>query len=374
MEPHVANPLDHYKLGSFFQEIMVLDQKEVSDKDFGEQLLTSLSQIFGYNTSAFWLYNPECNTYTLVSHRVESNIIENYAHEFYKLDPFYPDNLIKRKANENVLTLKDIMSYDEYHASPYYTEFISKTNMYYYETVIYLRYKGAIIGGIGFLRSKQEGDFSCNDINIMKIISTYVSKLAANYMLVNDLRNQSSVFESFCNQSPVGLIIFEAHYPYRIHYINSAAWRYTSELSPDCNKQNHAEQFIKQHIASDFYYQQFGLSKTLYSRSSKKFTVNAVPSQAVNKYTFWIYVYIVPQSEPEGVIKHRILNYNSNLTDRQLEIIDCVLQGKSNEEIAKELFISVSTVKTHLNNIYKELKVTNRLSLYSELIGNSEKK
>jgi len=40
-----------------------------------------------------------------------------------------------------------------------------------------------------------------------------------------------------------------------------------------------------------------------------------------------------------------------------------ILQGKSNKEIANELFISLSTVKTHITNIYNKLKVSSRQEL-----------
>ncbi len=48
------------------------------------------------------------------------------------------------------------------------------------------------------------------------------------------------------------------------------------------------------------------------------------------------------------------------LTPQELKIFDAINQGKSNKEIASELFISLSTVKTHINNIYKKLEITSR--------------
>lgn len=221
------------------------------------------------------------------------------------------------------------------------------------------------------LRSKDEGNFSCKDISVMKMIGPFISKLAANYMIVSDLRNQQCLFESFCDQSPIGLIVFEAHDPRRIHYINSAAWRCISELPLDSSKYNQAEQFIKQYIINDSCFEQIGSSKTVFSRTLRRYAVDAVPYRISDSKTFIVYVYIVPQSESEGIKKYRFFQSNPNLTARQQEIIDCVLHGYTNEEIAKKLFISVSTVKTHLNNIYKELNVTNRLGLYSKLVGDN---
>lgn len=49
-----------------------------------------------------------------------------------------------------------------------------------------------------------------------------------------------------------------------------------------------------------------------------------------------------------------------SLTRRELEILQLVAEGLSNEEIGKKLFISPKTVKTHLGNIFDKLQVNNR--------------
>ena len=48
------------------------------------------------------------------------------------------------------------------------------------------------------------------------------------------------------------------------------------------------------------------------------------------------------------------------LSGREHEILQLVAAGKSNRRIASELFISVGTVKTHLNNLYRKLGVRSR--------------
>jgi LuxR family maltose regulon positive regulatory protein len=48
------------------------------------------------------------------------------------------------------------------------------------------------------------------------------------------------------------------------------------------------------------------------------------------------------------------------LRERELEVLTLVAAGKTNQEIAKELFVALSTVKTHIKNIYGKLDARNR--------------
>ncbi|HZJ84208.1 MAG TPA: helix-turn-helix transcriptional regulator, partial [Syntrophomonadaceae bacterium] len=49
-----------------------------------------------------------------------------------------------------------------------------------------------------------------------------------------------------------------------------------------------------------------------------------------------------------------------HLTLREIEILSLVGRQASNQEIADELFLSLSTVKTHLRNIFRKLEVKSR--------------
>ena len=50
-----------------------------------------------------------------------------------------------------------------------------------------------------------------------------------------------------------------------------------------------------------------------------------------------------------------------SLSAREIEVMEEIIQGYTNKEIAQHLCISQATVKTHLINIYKKLDVTNRI-------------
>ena len=51
---------------------------------------------------------------------------------------------------------------------------------------------------------------------------------------------------------------------------------------------------------------------------------------------------------------------HDDLTEREFEILLLIAEGKSNQEIADELFIALKTVKTHVSNILNKLNVSDR--------------
>jgi DNA-binding NarL/FixJ family response regulator len=51
------------------------------------------------------------------------------------------------------------------------------------------------------------------------------------------------------------------------------------------------------------------------------------------------------------------------LTDRELDVVRLVARGRTNQEVAAELFVSLSTVKTHLGSIQAKLAVRNRVGI-----------
>ncbi len=72
------------------------------------------------------------------------------------------------------------------------------------------------------------------------------------------------------------------------------------------------------------------------------------------------------ECEREAIIhKNNILD---PLTNREQEVLELILSGKSNKAIAELLFISESTVKTHARNIYSKYYVSSRAELISTLL------
>jgi len=57
-----------------------------------------------------------------------------------------------------------------------------------------------------------------------------------------------------------------------------------------------------------------------------------------------------------------------SLTPREREIAELAAKGLKNNEIAKELFITENTVRTHLHSVYQKLDVDRRSRLADKLM------
>ena len=60
-------------------------------------------------------------------------------------------------------------------------------------------------------------------------------------------------------------------------------------------------------------------------------------------------------------------------TRREQEVIALLQQGKTNDEIAAQLFLSLSTVKNHIHRIYEKLGARNRAEAILKLQQREEK-
>lgn len=55
------------------------------------------------------------------------------------------------------------------------------------------------------------------------------------------------------------------------------------------------------------------------------------------------------------------------LTDREFEILQAIYEGKTNQQMAETLFVSVNTIKTHIANIYFKLDTPSRTAAIAKV-------
>jgi len=66
--------------------------------------------------------------------------------------------------------------------------------------------------------------------------------------------------------------------------------------------------------------------------------------------------------------ENQLQNLSDDLTAQELKIIEEVMSGKSNQQIAEHLFVSINTVKYHLKNVFFKCDVSSRSELITKAL------
>ena len=95
------------------------------------------------------------------------------------------------------------------------------------------------------------------------------------------------------------------------------------------------------------------------------FVINIVMIYLVYRRAFVPAYFSNGDKAPEFCLEDRLQKVKEeyDLTDREKELVELIYEGRSNAEIAEALFISESTVKTHIYNIFKKMRIKNRMSV-----------
>lgn len=95
------------------------------------------------------------------------------------------------------------------------------------------------------------------------------------------------------------------------------------------------------------------------TETGKTLTLDAVVTNLLTRLSFDTYIGDnLPEIKPKVASKSNLVD---PLTPRETEILKLIADGLTNPEIAETAFITVGTVKAHINSIYSKLDVQNRV-------------
>ena len=106
-------------------------------------------------------------------------------------------------------------------------------------------------------------------------------------------------------------------------------------------------------------------SASLYLSSCALHLLNIIPIVWLKKFFMRDYTKFSPDEDLPFL---DVVLQNYSISNREREIMELILQGKSNKEIEELLFISYNTVKNHIYNLYQKLGVKSRGQLINFIL------
>lgn len=295
-------------------------------------------------------------------------------------DPFRVRNLPVELHFKPVIRLEEAFPEDS-PRSVRYRNFLKNANVPY-QTILNLVYENIRLGVISVYRSEDEGPFTHNEIWLLNQLSRFI---AQHYMIAISQTSRhlaEELFDSCYQNVDFGAIILDSKrnvikFNSCAHEFCSSIYKYLFLGSDTTSKENQNDSYVEQYVldqfrdrlSADSEHVIVPVNNQLFDcRINSFISVDEHFSKVgLNHLLFIFQSTYVPETEK---LNHSVIK--SKLTDREWEIAILISQGLSNQEIAEQIFISLNTVKTHIQHIYEKLNVPNRISLMQLLSDESK--
>lgn len=321
-----------------------------------KNIQTLLSALFRFNHSLFWRADTQGNMYNLDFLNFDDKLIFDYTEIYNGKDVMHPKKQLLNVTNnqESVLIMEEITTPTDFSKSMYY-EFV-ESHQIIDQMVLYLANGSIIYGGIGFVRFKGDNPFTQKDKEILRTLSIHLLYLEKNKMLLKEVKAENLFLKKDENDA---LGIIQLNKNQSISFYNEGAQNIIQTIDPSSTVKEYFQNSIMPNISQSFSDKESPYYFNLNKRKIKIITHDTDElNPMADKYTIYLY-----PDEKMTTETHLL----SLLSNRELDIYHLVLRGFTNEEISKQLWISIHTVKKHLRNMYEKLGVSNRTSLIYKL-------
>lgn len=348
--------------GSDYDKLLYFISKLTENKEnYQHKVLVLLDEVFDFKYTTFNLIDKKTlNLYCPIVNNITDNAVEQYYQHYFKTDIFHPSNNHELFFNKSLLSINDIMPYSEYENTEYYNDFL-KTDMLYYQLAIPLKYENMLLGGIGVFKPKEEDSFNKKELAILSTLNKYISDELYKFLQIEDIKKDYQIYNHCFHEIPTGIMILNKNKS--LLYLNKTAENICKELLPSKKKVESVNQLVSEIFPKMTLKMDLSKNIQLFKHRSYYFQISSTIITTHNNDIDPVYVIYITKDMLKKSLNENDPLIKYNLTVREMEIIDLVKQGLTNNQIAQRLYISKHTVKTHLENIFKKLNVKNRTAL-----------
>jgi len=303
-------------------------------------------------------------------------LLNRYKEEYYKKDPFLKE--FRKKAHSarsnSLFTLTDFMTIEEYSQTEF-GKFMQDFNLGYFATITTAAVSGFPVYSILVHKTINEPDFSEKEVELLILIARAFTDSYILYREYMKMKNTTDMICQYMDTFNYGFAIVDD--TGNVASYNSSYIFFASRIT---NKK-------------DIYFINNDLLKLIEEKLDMPlleitrpvtlefgaFHIKLSPNSAIadKNVTRHVYINIYDTAQPQtGLIASKEsagaqpssqAMDKGKFTNREYEIIELMLQGCNNQEIANKLYISIFTVKTHIKNIFNKLDVSTRVAAIAKL-------
>lgn len=337
---------------------------------FRQRAAAALDEVFGYDHSLFGALNNTGKRQI------------NFSVRTHNLDIEFSQALL----GSNILQESrfydsgDVILFSEYpnYAKRSLYRDVMKPSKYSDFMLLYMQAGGVYNGFIIIIKTSSSGKpFTKKDKEIAENLRNYLGADYANYREYLLLQTNNNLLKTQINYYPIGVLLMKSHQ--EVSYANEIAQGYLREIG--ISKLSFMGVFFTNHILPYIKYEMQSVGKKSIIRY-KSFIFSVIPQGGFSEEYFQLqedmdlsYANLTRQESMIGyhiyILKDELSAFNRHedffvdyaFSKKEEQVVEQVLLGKMNKQIAEDLNISVNTVRAHMQNIFKKTGVTSRNEL-----------
>lgn len=343
----------------------LLDHQLNSHVFFDPALLRFMKESLPFAEIAIVIYNEDLD-YLSVVQDDKIQFADSAYYYFWRRDfcgRYISKNFHDIKTEDEPLLVRstDLIPSSEYDGSTY-VQFLNQHYQLHYSTSLPFGSNGRF--RIVFYKTKEEDDFTDTELDVLSDIYTLVSGAFSAYERIRRNQAISSLKDDALDESSVGIMLLDS--AFSILEYNSCAVDFLCTITGKADI--HSACFD---MLSGMFFGEPQV-KTAYTKQVNGFKVIVTPKVITDELGV-VSKYYALKLKPDaaGVSAKRPKAATSSLdclTAREMELVSKLVEDMTYQEIADSLCISVSTVRKHLQNIFRKLNINNQRNLISMYI------
>ncbi|MDR3177033.1 MAG: helix-turn-helix transcriptional regulator [Desulfovibrio sp.] len=388
--------------------------------------LRRITGLIFLDTCGFYIYDKDGEEVVDVgSIGVEKRFLDLYEKKGRKIDPL----LAKVKAERTICCSDQLMSLGEWHSHPVFKVFDLERMSYIMDAPICL--SGLLVGTLHFSRTIENGPFGAAEVRMVEVLRRFVELGMSNALKYSDIKRDGEIFRQALHCSPEAVVIADSGG--EVRFMNRSAGEMFSGLGEGAGEEA-VQSLIRtgrdlllptdgagaladdekpvradggfgapearqnpERIVNGFHASAaerkswrtadgFGLSDTAWRAADNPGVLQAGRESGEGDGTLLtvenggLRAGLCALPGTAGLLLAVLRKgercllpvWERILSSREKDILHLAAKGLRNREIAAAAFVSVNTVKRHLDNMYVKLNVSGRTSLVAKAFGLNE--
>lgn len=332
-------------------------------------VLFSLSTIFKIRLAAYGVFRIESSGAIKVDHIISNSIrgeiLDRYKKEYYHEDPFLSNYSQLCYSNPDAFCFTDDLLDQEKYQHSGYTKLLRKSNIGHEALIGVNGLPGSLVHIIRIYKTIDAGDFTEREKELFQYIGQAFNNSKTLFNKFFRQQRKLEAVSAYCDEVSFGFAILDGKG--RLLQSNAAFMNYSAKLSSGLTKGEIAKDIIFAVTGTD------RLPEENYFREEAHVNGVAITMQkkrvVLSIRTENLYFITLEKDKADRVADVDSVSLSSRygLTRRETDVTLLVAKGYINQEISDELFIGLSTVKTHISNIYSKLAVKSRTEMLKKL-------